>query len=259
MGGAMLSGWIDAGFLDHGILVVEPNKDAIKGFLDQPEIGMLSSVDEISEDVSPSVIILAVKPQVMDDAVSKLGNFVGRDTVFLSVAAGKSLEYFERKLGRNAAIVRAMPNTPAAVGRGITTYVANDMVSKEQAKLCGNLLSSVGEAVAIDQEELLDPITAVSGSGPAYVFLLIEVMAAAGVKAGLPEELSMRLARETVSGAGELARLSEESASQLRTNVTSPGGTTAAALEILMSLDGIQPVFDRAIDAASKRSRELAG
>jgi pyrroline-5-carboxylate reductase len=184
---------------------------------------------------------------------------VGPDTVFLSIAAGKTISYFEEKLGSNASIVRAMPNTPASVGRGITVYVPNNNVSCELVRLCGELLSAVGEAILIEDESLLDPVTAVSGSGPAYVFFLIEAMAAAGVKAGLPVGLALRLARATVSGAGELAHLSNEPASQLRINVTSPGGTTAAALEVLMGDGGIQPVVDKAVAAASKRSRELAG
>ena len=158
-----------------------------------------------------------------------------------------------------APIVRAMPNTPASVGRGVTVFVSNNNVSSETAALCGNLLSAVGESISIEDESLLDPVTALSGSGPAYVFFLIEAMAAAGEKAGLPTDLAYRLAKATVSGAGELAYLSEDSASQLRKNVTSPGGTTAAALDILMAKDGIQPVLDKAIEAASRRSRELAG
>ena len=175
------------------------------------------------------------------------------------MAAGKTLGYFEKHLGEDAQVVRAMPNTPAAVMRGITVYVPNANVAKQQSALCGELLSSVGEAVLVGEEGLMDPVTAVSGSGPAYVFLLIEVMAKAGVNAGLPPDLAMRLARSTVSGSGELARLSEEAPSQLRINVTSPGGTTAAALDVLMAEKGIQPIFDEAINAATIRSRELAG
>lgn len=259
MGGAMLDGWIESGYADGGVHVIEPFAGAVERFATARQVSVHETADGVPADANPTVVILAVKPQTMDEAVLPLRRFVGPDTVFLSIAAGKTIGYFESKLGTDAAIVRAMPNTPAAVGRGITVYAPNARVSADQGRVCGELLSAVGEVIAVDDEALLDPVTAVSGSGPAYVFLLIEAMAAAGEKAGLPAELSMRLARATVSGAGELARLSDEAASQLRINVTSPGGTTAAALEVLMADDGIQPVFDRAIEAANNRSRELAG
>jgi pyrroline-5-carboxylate reductase len=259
MGGAMLAGWMESGFVDGGIYVIEPIRAATDQFSDCADVKIVGSVIDIPDSFVPSVVILAVKPQIMAEAILPLKRFVGPDTVFLSIAAGKTISYFEEKLGSNASIVRAMPNTPASVGRGITVYVPNNNVSGELVRLCGELLSAVGEAILIEDESLLDPVTAVSGSGPAYVFFLIEAMAAAGVKAGLPADLALRLARATVSGAGELAHLSNEPASQLRINVTSPGGTTAAALEVLMGDDGIQPVVDKAVAAANKRSRELAG
>ena len=259
MGGAMLAGWLETSFVDEAIHVIEPNPKAVDQFADATGVTIVKTAHDISADVNPSVVILAVKPQTMDDAIIPLKRFVGPNTVFLSIAAGKTIRYFEDKLGQKAAIVRAMPNTPASVGRGVTVFVPNNNVSEETTLLCGDLLSAVGEAISIDDEALLDPVTAVSGSGPAYVFFLIEAMAAAGEKAGLPGDLAYRLAKTTVAGAGELARQSEDSASQLRINVTSPGGTTAAALEILMDKDGIQPIVDRAIQAASRRSKELAG
>ncbi len=259
MGGAMLDGWIESGYADGGVHVIEPVAAAVERFEASPHVTVYGKADDIPESVKPSVVILAVKPQTMDEAILPLKRFVGPGTVFLSIAAGKTIGYFESKLGTQAVIVRAMPNTPAAVGRGITVHAPNARVSAEQSRICGALLSAVGEVVGVEDEGLMDAVTAVSGSGPAYVFLLIEAMAAAGEKAGLPADLSMRLARATVAGAGELARQSEEAASQLRVNVTSPGGTTAAALEVLMAGDGIQPVFDRAIAAATRRSRELAG
>lgn len=259
MGGAMLDGWIESGYADGGVHVIEPFAGAVDRFTSASQVTIYETAEGIPADVTPSVVILAVKPQTMDEAIIALRRFVGPDTVFLSIAAGKTISYFESKLGSDAAIVRAMPNTPAAVGRGITVHAPNANVSEAQSSTCSALLSAVGDVVAVEDEGLLDPVTAVSGSGPAYVFLLIEAMAAAGEKAGLPADLSMRLARATVSGSGELARLSEEDASQLRINVTSPGGTTAAALEVLMADDGVQPVFDRAIAAATKRSRDLAG
>jgi pyrroline-5-carboxylate reductase len=259
MGGAMLAGWMESGFVDGGIYVIEPIRAATDQFSDCADVKIVESAVDMPDNLVPSVVILAVKPQIMAEAILPLKRFVGPDTVFLSIAAGKTISYFEEKLGSNASIVRAMPNTPASVGRGITVYVPNNNVSCELVRLCGELLSAVGEAILIEDESLLDPVTAVSGSGPAYVFFLIEAMAAAGVKAGLPADLALRLARATVSGAGELAHLSNEPASQLRINVTSPGGTTAAALEVLMGDDGIQPVVDKAVAAANKRSRELAG
>jgi pyrroline-5-carboxylate reductase len=259
MGGAMLDGWIESGYAEGGVHVIEPVAAAVERFASAPQVKVYATADEIPGDVRPSVVILAVKPQTMDEALQPLRRFVGPGTVFLSIAAGKTIGYFESKLGAEAAIVRAMPNTPAAVGRGITVHAPNGKVTADQSRTCGALLSAVGEVVGVDDEGLMDAVTAVSGSGPAYVFLLIEAMAAAGEKAGLPADLSMRLARATVAGAGELARLSDQAASQLRVNVTSPGGTTAAALEVLMAADGVQPVFDRAIAAATRRSRELAG
>jgi pyrroline-5-carboxylate reductase len=178
--------------------------------------------------------------------------------VFLSIAAGRTIAYFEQKLGGAAAVVRSMPNTPAAVGRGITVACANGHVTSGQRARCDELLAAVGEVAWVEDEALLDAVTAVSGGGPAYVFLLIECLAEAGAAEGLPPDLAMRLARVTVSGAGELARLSSEPAAVLRQNVTSPAGTTLEALKVLMAPDGLQSLFTKAIAAATRRSRELA-
>jgi len=259
MGGAMLQGWLAAGTAAE-VVVVEP------GGL-PPGIGTPGVVTPVADAGAvpagfvPEVVVFAVKPQVMDGVVGAYARFAGPDTVFLSIAAGKTLGYFAARLGtdgENPAIVRAMPNTPAAVGRGITVACANGAVTARGRVLCDALLRSVGEVAWVEDEALIDPVTALSGGGPAYVFLLIEVLARAGVAAGLPEDLAMRLARSTVSGSGELARLSPEPAETLRRNVTSPGGTTLAALQVLMAPDGLQPLFDRAIAAAAARSRELA-
>jgi len=179
--------------------------------------------------------------------------------VFLSIAAGRPIAYFEDRLGEDAAVVRTMPNTPAAIGRGITVACANRHVNGADRAICGDLLAAVGEVAWVDDEGLLDAVTATSGSGPAYVFLLIECLAAAGGAAGLPSDLAMRLARATVAGAGELAYQSEEAPSELRRNVTSPGGTTAAALSVLMADDGLGRLLTRAVAEATRRSRELAG
>jgi pyrroline-5-carboxylate reductase len=247
MGGALLRGWREARAADR-FEVVEPAGGE----------GFHRGADTLPEDLAPDVVVLAVKPQTMEAALPPYRRFARPGTVFLSIAAGKTLGYFARRLGEGTAIVRAMPNTPAAVGRGITVACANQYTTPEQRALCDRLLAAVGEVAWVEDESLIDPVTAVSGGGPAYVFLLIEVLAKAGAAAGLPEELAMRLARSTVSGAGELARLSPEPASRLRENVTSPSGTTYEALKILMGEKGIEPIFVEAIAAATRRSRELA-
>ena len=253
MGGAMLAGWVSAGVAGR-VVVVEPQ--APQGL---PEgVEHAASAEAIPEGFDPAVVILAVKPQIMDGVLPAYRRFVGR-SLFLSIAAGKPVEYFERQLGASAAIVRAMPNTPAAVGRGISAAFANGHVTPEGRVLSQRLLESVSEVAWLEEEGHIDAVTALSGSGPAYVFLTVEVMARAGVAAGLPEALSMQLARATVAGAGELLHRSPESAEQLRRNVTSPNGTTQAALEVLMAPDGIAPVYERAVAAGTRRSRELAG
>ena len=260
MGGALLAGWLKGGTEASDVLVVEPAPGARAALASDDKPQFVDDAKAIPADFAPAVVVFAVKPQTMDEAAPAYKRFAGPDTVFLSIAAGKTIGAFERHLGGNAAIVRSMPNTPAAIGRGITVACANGHVSAEQRELCGRLLEAAGEVAWVEYEGLLDPVTAVSGSGPAYVFLLAEAMAAAGAEAGLPPELAMRLARATVAGAGELMRRSDESAEQLRVNVTSPGGTTEAALKVLMaSEDGLPALMARAVAAATRRSRELAG
>ncbi len=202
--------------------------------------------------------MLAVKPQAMEEVLPAYRRFAAGGALFVSIAAGKTLASFARALGGDAAVVRAMPNTPAAIGRGIAVACANARVSPAQRALAERLLAAVGEVGWVQDEALIDAVTAVSGSGPAYVFLLIECLAKAGEAAGLPAGLATRLARATVAGSGELARLSPESAAALREAVTSPGGTTRAALDVLMAKDGLEPLLRRAVLAAAKRSRELA-
>lgn len=259
MGGAMLDGWFAARTVDD-VVVVEPQgafgADAPSG---EHRIVRCAGPSRIPPGFDPDVVVFAVKPQVMDEVVPAYAAFARPGTVFLSIAAGKPIGYFAGRLGAEAAIVRAMPNTPAAVGRGMTVAVPSAAVTEEQRRLCDTLLGAVGQVAWVEDEGLLDAVTAVSGGGPAYVFLLIETLAKAGVAAGLPEDLSMRIARATVAGSGELAMRSAEPASVLRRNVTSPNGTTQAALEVLMAGDGMQPLFDRAIAAATARSRQLAG
>jgi pyrroline-5-carboxylate reductase len=257
MGSALLDGWLEQGRDPHSIHIIEPSPDLREDLLGKG-VSVHASPASLPAGFRPHVVLLAVKPQVMDDVVPAYKPFVDAETTFLSIAAGKTVGYFENLLGPGAAIVRTMPNTPAAVGRGITVAIANDAVTDGQKALCQGLLEAVGEAVWIDDEALMDGVVAVSGSGPAYVFYLTEAMARAGIEAGLPGELAGKLARATVCGAGQLQYLSSEDPATLRENVTSPGGTTAAALGVLMADDGLQDVMTRAIAAAARRSKELA-
>ena len=249
MGSALLGGWLGRDVKPDAVMVVEPFDT---GTLNQ-------QFAELAKTYQPDVVVFAVKPQGMAAIVPDYARFVLPATVFLSIAAGRPIAFFEEHLGGRAAIVRSMPNTPAAVGRGITVSCGNAHMSDDQRLICHALLEAVGEVAWVDDENLLDPVTAVSGSGPAYVFLLIETLAQAGVAAGLKPGLAEKLARATVTGSGELAHLSSDPAATLRQNVTSPGGTTAAALDVLMGEDGMRELMTRAVDAATKRSRELAG
>ena len=258
MGGALLGGWLDRGMTPGDITVIEPGDGLAAGIAARHGVTVHTAPGDLARGFSPAVVLFAVKPQTVDQVAPAYRAFAGAGTVFLTIAAGKTVAGFERHLGETAAVVRAMPNTPAAVRRGIAVAFANANVGDDQRAQCQALLEAVGEVAWVDDERLLDPVTAVSGSGPAYVFLLIECLAEAGIAAGLPEDLSSRLARATVAGAGELARLSEEPPGALRQNVTSPGGTTAAALEVLMAPDGLRPLMVRAVEAATRRARELA-
>lgn len=259
MGGAMLRGWLSRGVTPADVCIVEPFGEAADALRSELSVTVVANVSEVGGDFSPDIVVFAVKPQGMDEIVPAYVGYASSGAAFLSIAAGRTISYFEHHLGADAAIVRTMPNTPAAVGRGITAACANVHVSNDQRAACESLLEAVGEVVWVEDEALIDPVTAVSGSGPAYVFLLIECLARAGEAQGLPAETAAQLARATVAGSGELARQSDEAAAILRQNVTSPGGTTAAALDVLMADDGLQPLMDRAIDAATRRSRELAG
>lgn len=256
MGGALLEGWLATNAAAR-VVVVEPGTLGVAS--GHERVLHCAGADALPSRLLPNVVVFAVKPQVLGNVVPDYRRFVGPDTVFLSIAAGKPIAWFEAQLASAAAVVRAMPNLPAAVGRGVTVACANQAVTEAQRNRCEMLLRGVGDVAWIEDEALLDPVTAVSGSGPAYVFLLIEVLARAGIAAGLPEDLAMRLARATISGAGELTYRSIEPAAQLRKNVTSPGGTTQAALDVLMADNGLQPLFDRAVAAATVRARELAG
>lgn len=251
MGSAMLSGWLGQGLSASQVHLIDPSADAVAGFV-------AKGCHHVAKPPSDSrVVVIAVKPQMMGGALDGLAEQTDGKTLFVSIAAGVTLANFRQALGPKAKIVRSMPNTPAAVGRGMTVMVAGAEVGAADRDLASALLSAVGETAWVDDEGLLDAVTAVSGGGPAYVFLLAETLAKAGVEAGLPEDLAARLARATVAGSGELLHHAEESPAVLRQNVTSPGGTTLEALKVLMADDGLQPLLNRAIAAATARSREL--
>ena len=255
MGGAMLSGWLGRGLAPGRVYLVEPNGKAIAPFL------AAGCHRAEAPPADSRAVVIAVKPQTITGALEGLGARLGPQTLYLSIAAGVTIARLGAQLGRGLGagppIVRCMPNTPAAIGRGMTVLAAGTDVTQSQRDLAETLLSAVGETAWVDDEALLDPVTAVSGSGPAYVFFLTETLAKAGVAAGLPATLAEQLARATVSGAGELLRRAEEDPAQLRRNVTSPGGTTQAALEVLMAGEGLQPLMTAAVAAASRRGREL--
>ncbi len=257
MGGAMLRGWLGNGFLANELVVVEPFEDAATALRSELSVSIVSSVEDLDDGYTPDVAVFAVKPQGMQEIVASYGGPLTSSAAVLSIAAGRDTYFFEQQLGDHVAIVRTMPNMPAAIGRGITAAFANANVTLEQRAICQSLLEAIGEVVWIKDEALIDPVTALSGSGSAYVFLLIECLARAGEAQGLPRETAEKLSRATVSGSGELARLSVETAETLRVNVTSPGGTTAAALDVLMSESGLGNLIDRAVAAATKRSQEL--
>jgi pyrroline-5-carboxylate reductase len=254
MGGAMLEGWHRLGLTFDNIVVVEPQPTPEIITLGQRGLRINPSLDTIAA----TAIVIAVKPQVAPEVVPTLSGLVRDDTVAISIMAGRPLAFLEKSLPAGTALVRAMPNTPAAIGRGITVAVPNARVNDAQRRLADTLLRAVGEVEWVGDEGLMDAVTAVSGSGPAYVFLLAESLARAGAAAGLPAKLAARLARAPVAGAGELLHRSSLDAATLRQNVTSPGGTTAAALDVLMAADGLDPVMTRAVAAATRRGRELA-
>lgn len=251
MGSAMLAGWLDRGLPPASVWVVDPH----------PSDWLTSTGVQINAPLpkTPAVVLIAVKPQMMAEALPTLAAMGNGDTVFVSVAAGITLDRLEQILGDETPIIRAMPNTPAAISQGITAIIGNAHVGAAALAEAEDLLSAVGQVVRLSDEAQIDAVTGVSGSGPAYVFHLIETMAAAGVAQGLPEDLAIQLAKATVAGAGALAQQAEEDPSQLRVNVTSPNGTTQAALEVLMHEGtGFPTLLPRAVKAATDRSRELA-
>lgn len=255
MGSALLAGWLESGIEAADIHVIEPDANAAKRLA---ALGVNVAPTAAGLPTGSKTVIFAVKPQIMNEVVPQYVSLASGDTPFLSIAAGCKISLFESHLGA-VPVVRAMPNTPASIGLGMTVACANRQTSEAQRALCQRLLEAIGEVAWVEDEALMDAVTAVSGSGPAYVFLLIEKLAAAGVEAGLAPDLAMRLARATVRGAGELASRSDQAPDQLRVNVTSPGGTTAAALDVLMAEDGLGALMKRAVMAATERSKALAG
>ena len=255
MGSALLRGWIGAGVASR-ICVVEP-AGMPRDLATLAGVSWHLKPEDLPGEPAPDAVLFAVKPQVADTVLPGYRRWAGPSTLFVSIMAGRTIAGMTRHVGP-AALVRTMPNTPAAIGRGITVACSNARVTPAQRQLCDALLAAAGETAWVEDEALLDAVTAVSGSGPAYVFLLIEALSQAGEAVGLPPGLALHLARSTVAGSGELARLSDESPAQLRENVTSPGGTTRAALDVLMAKNGLVPLIGRAVAAAAARSRELA-
>lgn len=253
MGGALLTGWLAQGLDGCNVAVLEPHPSEEIAALTARGVRFNSSAQDLG---AVAALVIAVKPQMFRDAAAKLKSFVAPGTLVVSIMAGVTTAAISKACG--GSVVRAMPNTPAAIGRGITVAVPGHHVNTEQRATADALLRATGAVEWVDDESLIDAVTAVSGSGPAYVFLLAEELARAGVEAGLPEDLATKLARATVAGSGELLHRSELDAATLRKNVTSPGGTTAAALDVLMAEDGFQPLLSRAVAAAKRRSQELA-
>jgi pyrroline-5-carboxylate reductase len=252
MGSALLEGWLDRDLPPEAVHVVDPHPS---DWLRRTGVMLNRDLPE-----SPAVVLLAVKPQMMAEALPQVARFGGGGTLFVSVAAGTPIAAFEAALGAGTRIIRSMPNTPAAIGQGITAIVGNSAAGPDDLAMAEALLSAVGQVVRLEAEDQIDAVTGVSGSGPAYVFHMIETLAEAGVAEGLPSDLAMALAKATVAGAGALAMSADGTPEELRVNVTSPNGTTQAGLEVLMDAgSGLGPLMRRTVAAAANRSRELRG
>jgi pyrroline-5-carboxylate reductase len=265
MGSAMLEGWLADTNLDANFTIIEPHQTHLGWLQGQKSVRLYADCAAANADGAPvsTMIVLAVKPQMMDDAIAGLGNMKHADCAYLSIAAGISTGWLKQRLGDAAIVIRAMPNTPAAIGKGITAlyadapYQASNQAPNQARNLASQLLAAVGQVVHVQDEALMDGVTALSGSGPAYVFLLVEAMTEAGIKAGLPDDLAAELAKATVCGAGALMAAVDTAPAILRENVTSKGGTTAAALAVLMADDGLTSLMTKAVAAAKARSIEL--
>lgn len=258
MGSAIVAGWLRRGADPASIHLIELNPMRRQEISDRYGITSAADIGQLSDKKQPSVIVLAVKPSTVLDVLPRYQNFAQNGVLMVSVAAGIRLSVFENGLGRGAPIIRAMPNTPAEIGRGTTVLCANSHVGAAHRTLSEELMRAIGNVYWVEDEHLMDAVTAVSGSGPAYLFLFAEYLTQAGVRAGLPADLADRLARETLAGASELLLTSAETAAQLRENVTSTGGTTAAALSVLMANTGLLPLLEEAVAAAKSRSQEIA-
>ncbi|MBI3440270.1 MAG: pyrroline-5-carboxylate reductase [Proteobacteria bacterium] len=246
MGGALARRWRESGMCRQ-LVIIDPQSTDVK------------SLQDVPTGFQPQVVVFAVKPQTLNDVIKDYAPFSKAGVLFVSIAAGKPVAFFEGHLGTQAKIVRSMPNLPAAIGQGITVAYANRNVSEAKKGWASTVLGVVGEVLWVRQESLLNPVTALSGSGPAYIFLLVETMMKAGIHIGLDPVLAEKLARQTVIGSAALAEESADvSAAALRDSVTSPGGTTEAALKVLLATPGIQELFDRALTAATKRAEELS-
>jgi pyrroline-5-carboxylate reductase len=265
MGSAMLEGWLADTNLDANFTIIEPHQTHLGWLQGQKSVQLYADCAAANADGAPvsSMIVLAVKPQMMDDAIAGLGNMKHADCAYLSIAAGISTGWLKQRLGDAAIVIRAMPNTPAAIGKGITalyadaSYQASNQAPNQARNLASQLLAAVGQVVHVQDEALMDGVTALSGSGPAYVFLLVEAMTEAGIKAGLHDDLAAELAKATVCGAGALMAAVDTAPAILRENVTSKGGTTAAALAVLMADDGLTSLMTKAVAAAKARSIDL--
>lgn len=265
MGSAMLEGWLADTNLDANFTIIEPHQTHLGWLQGQKSVRLYADCAAANADGAPvsTMIVLAVKPQMMDDAIAGLGNMKHADCAYLSIAAGISTGWLKQRLGDAAIVIRAMPNTPAAIGKGITAlyadapYQASNQAPNQARNLASQLLAAVGQVVHVQDEALMDGVTALSGSGPAYVFLLVEAMTEAGIKAGLHDDLAAELAKATVCGAGALMAAVDTAPAILRENVTSKGGTTAAALAVLMADDGLTSLMTKAVAAAKARSIEL--
>ncbi|MXP63318.1 pyrroline-5-carboxylate reductase [Roseomonas sp. M0104] len=255
MGGAMLEGWLERGA--EQVVVVEPSSEATAGFAGR--VTHCAAVEQIPAGFTPAAMVLAIKPQQADAALPTLSRFAREGALAVSIMAGKTIAGMTGALGGKAQVVRAMPNTPAAVRQGFTCAFAGPGVNPAQRALADELLSAIGETAWLEEEGQLDAVTAVSGGGPAYVFLLAELLEAAAIEQGLPPALARQMARRTVAGSGALLSASQEDAAQLRRNVTSPKGTTERALNVLMAAEAWPRLMSQAIAAATTRSRELAG
>jgi len=255
MGGALLKGWIAEGIAPLIAVEPKPSKE-LKALAKKHRVRLLGDVCELPK-AKVAACIIAIKPQVLKDAAPTLKSIAESGATMISIAAGTTTKSLAKAWGDNARIVRSMPNTPGAIGRGITAIYATPKATAKDRKLADKLLSALGKTVWVKKEELIDAATAVSGSGPAYVFLLVEAMTDAGIKEGLPSDVAAKLARQTVSGAGALLDAEKTSPAELRRNVTSSGGTTEAALNVLMAPDGLPKLMQRAVNAARKRARAL--